>query len=607
MADKEVKILFKIEGIEGYITNLDDLKGALSGVEQATEKANQATKELEKAADNFDSLSNKLEIMEGSVRVLAGSFEMLAGTAALLGLEDNEFFKGLEKNVIGVIALSQGAIDATEGFSKMAKALRESSKAQAAMNLVANANPYVLLATAVVALAGALLLFKTRANDAEAAQSRLNKTFNEVAERERGQIEFERELARVRGELNPEKDIELNNKLIETYGQEIIQSKARINAAKIGEVTEEEQELIDRLEENIAKRQEQIKQAQRNNTLINERVKAEQAATDAEEEAERIRIANEKAKEVRHQKELARIAAEQLAKQNAATTEADIFNNQAELEDFLYRESLELREQELYDLQESYYEKLNLAEGNAELIAELNSWYDAQKKAQQALWDKEDEDNLKAKLENEKNIRDLYYDNEKASYQQLQEAKINIANGAFNLLGAMAADNEKLSDAIFVAQKAFEAAQVFIKGKKDITQARSNMINSIAELNLKASTNPALAPLYLGLIPSVVATGTSAINAIRLNTVSGIAGIVASGISQFKGGGAGNLDSGGGVGGTSPIALNYNFDQAAGPTIQPGQTSTGQMQSSPVRTYVLASDVNNALQAQNQINNLSRL
>jgi hypothetical protein len=601
--DKNVNIYFKVEGLDGYITNLEDLQQALNGVDVATKKADDATKQLNKAGEDFDSFTDKLELAEGSVKTLAGSFEILAGSAALLGLEDNAFFSELEENVIGVLTLSQGAIDAAEGIKLLAQNQKLAAIAQKAFNAAANANPYVVLASAVIALAGALALFRTRADEAEAAQGRLNKTFNEIAERERGQIEFERELARVRGELTPEKDIELNKQLIETYGQEILQSRARIEAAKIGEVTEEEQELIDRLEENISKRQEQIRQAQRNNTLIQERTKAELKAAEAEAEAERQRVANEKAAEARHQREIARIAAEQLAKQNATDAENEIFENQAELEDFLYRESLERREQEAYDLQESYYERLNQAEGNAELIQQVENWYRDQKVAQQAEWDAEDAENLKTKLEQEQAIRDEYAQKEIQATEDLQEAKANAVRAGFAVLDSLASENQKLSDAIFIAQQAFEAARIFTKAKADIAEARSNTFKEVGILSTKAAAGDLISA---SLIPGTISAGVSTVQALRVNAAAGIAGILAASISRFKGGGGGtDVDSGGNGGPNPGVAINYSFGQQAGQEIGIGQTSTGQQ--APTITYVLASDVTNAQQAQQQISNLSKL
>lgn len=81
--------------------------------------------------------------------------------------------------VIVHIALTEG-LAAAAAKDAMAKGLQTAATkaatlAQAAYNAVANANPYVLLATAVVGVASALVVYATRTNDAEDAQKRLNK------------------------------------------------------------------------------------------------------------------------------------------------------------------------------------------------------------------------------------------------------------------------------------------------------------------------------------------------------------------------------------------------------------------------------------------------
>jgi len=160
---QEVEIFFKVDGLETYITDLNDLEEVLNQVKGATDSTAAATKNLENDIDDatkgIEESERRLNALEGGIKTLAGSFEILAGSAALLGLEDNEFFSGLEENVIGVLALSQGVIDASEGIRLLKDNTKLAAVAQRIFNTVANANPYVLLATAVIALAGAVALY----------------------------------------------------------------------------------------------------------------------------------------------------------------------------------------------------------------------------------------------------------------------------------------------------------------------------------------------------------------------------------------------------------------------------------------------------------------
>ncbi len=602
--DKEVKIYFKVDGLDTYLTNLDDLKSALSGVSAETERVTAATKEIEAAfdstADDAEALERKLNAMEGGVKVLAGSLEGLAGAASLLGIENNEFFKELEENTIGVLALARGAIDVSEGYSLLRKNTQLATIAQRAFNAVSNANPYILLAGAVISLAGALVIFKSRAEDAADAQIKFNRTFNELADRRAQQIEFERELAKVKGELTPEKEIEFNKRLIAVYDEEISKSRQRIEAAKFGDITEEEQELIDRLQANISLRETQAQQLRNNNILTVERNKAEKNLADQEEKNEKNRVAREKKAEQRQEQELARITAINLAKEQAAQAQAEVFDNQAELEDELFRATLTAREQELYDLQEDYYRRLNLAEGNAELIAQVEEQYRLDKKEKEDEFRREDLERLKTYLDEEQMLIDEYAAREVLAYQELQDAKVSAAESGFGLLEAIAGDNKKLDNAIFIAQKAFEVAQVLVKGRRDIAEARSNTIKEVGMLTTRALAGDAVAA---ALIPGTQAAGVATVNALRLNTAAGIAGILAAGISRFASVGG---DSGTGASIPTPAptnAINYTFGQQQGQTITPNQFSTGQ----PIQAYVLASDVNNAQQAQQQIIQLSKL
>ncbi len=623
---KEVEIFFKVDGLETYITDLNDLEDVLNQVKGATDSTAAATKNLEKDIDDatsgIEESERKLNALEGGIKTLAGSFEILAGSAALLGLEDNEFFSGLEENVIGVLALSQGVIDASEGLRLLKDNTKLAAVAQRIFNTVANANPYVLLATAVIALAGAVALYTSRAKDAENQQKRLNKTFNERAQYTLDQIDFEEELVRVREELTPEKEIEFNKQRIEQINEEIRKSRERIATAKLGRITEGEQELIDKLEENIKTRQEQARGLRRNNILIKEGQTAEEKRLAAEKEAEDERVRLEKEEEKRHNRELARIEAERLAKENAEQAEVEIFENQATLEEELYVLGLTQRQKEQRDIEEKYYERLNLAEGNAELIKQVEEQFEIDK---QDLRDKYDEERIEKNKETLDAIAEqnkTFNDNLIAAEEQLQTAKVNAAQQGFAVLSALAGENEDLQKVLFVASQAFEAAQIAIQGTRDIAKTKSETAQSIGSLTQQAAV---LAPraavgdptAVAGLIAignsaaTVKAAGAATVAGIKINTAAGIAGVLAATIGQLK-----SAKDGGG----NPAAFGGNVTASvpqfqASPTTSQGedvliggprsQEVTGG--GGPVQAYVLATDVRNKLEANQQIENLSRL
>jgi len=622
---QEVEIFFKVDGLETYITDLNDLEEVLNQVKGATDSTAAATKNLENDIDDatkgIEESERRLNALEGGIKTLAGSFEILAGSAALLGLEDNEFFSGLEENVIGVLALSQGVIDASEGIRLLKDNTKLAAVAQRIFNTVANANPYVLLATAVIALAGAVALYTSRAKDAENQQKRLNKTFNERAQYTLEQIDFEEELLRVREELTPEKEIEFNNQRIEQINEEIRLSRQRITSAKIGDITEGEQELIDRLEENIKTRQEQAAGLRRSNILIEEGQTAEEKRLAAEKAAEDERLRIEKEEQARHERELARIEAERLAEENAANARVEIFENQAQLEDELFLESLTEEERRFRALEDQYYERLNLAEGNAELIAQVEASYAQQQIDLEAQIQKE-------RVEGNKEANDQILANTEQFNQQLiqaeealQQAKVNAAQQGFAVLSALAGENEELQKVIFVASQAFEAAQIAIQGTKDIAQVRSEQIKSTTQLGAQAAVltarlaagdltaAPALATVQ-GSIAAVNAGATASIAGIKLNTAAGVAGVLAATIGQLKAA----KDTGttppqiSGVGASAPLGALPSFQTSQGEDVLIGgprsQEVTG---GGPIQAYVIASDVTTAQQANQQIENLSRL
>ena len=160
MAQQEVKIFFKVDGLDDYITDLDDLKAALGNVDAETQAATEATEQLTQATNKVAlDTQDRLDALEGGVKILAGSAEFAAGAFGLLGDESNEFFEAAEANVLSVIALAQGAIDVTEGYRILAENTKLAAIAQRIFNSVSKANPYVLLASALIAAAGAVGIY----------------------------------------------------------------------------------------------------------------------------------------------------------------------------------------------------------------------------------------------------------------------------------------------------------------------------------------------------------------------------------------------------------------------------------------------------------------
>jgi len=188
-------------------------------------------------------------------------------------------------------------------------------------------------------------------------------------------------------------------------------------------------------------------------------------------------------------------------------------------------------------------------------------------------------------------------------------------------LSALAGENEELQKVIFVASQAFEAAQIAIQGTKDIAQVRSEQIKSTTQLGAQAAVltarlaagdltaAPALATVQ-GSIAAVNAGATASIAGIKLNTAAGVAGVLAATIGQLKAA----KDTGttppqiSGVGASAPLGALPSFQTSQGEDVLIGGTRSQEVTGGgPIQAYVIASDVTTAQQANQQIENLSRL
>lgn len=582
-----VRIHFIVEGVDEYITSLDDLKTALDSVAQSTSSVKTNTNSMKNSvSDTANDVVDKVDLIDGSIRVLSGSFQALAGAASLLDLGDNDFFNALEENVNGVIALGQGAVNLADGYKLMRKNLNLAKIAQQAFNKVSKANPYLLLASAIIAVAGAIYAYTLNTKDSTDEVEDNTEALKLQNEELKKQYDRELKLAQLRGEDSFEFKLEKARQTVKGLEEDERRISAAIDEAAANAIEvpidildpSKGTKIIDQTED-LQKQLTEIKrqqtEARAELTLLEEEAEARsigKRAREAEEEAEREETARK-----------ARIKAKE------------------EEEDQIYLQSLSAQEREEVLAMQAFDRRIELGfeEKEAEELlqkelAEIRQKYKDMADAEQDAKDKE----TLARL-NEHHAKVA------AAYEELEQAKINAVNAGFGILSTLAGDNEKLQNTLFVAQQAFEAAQLFINGKRDIAEARAANAKEVGILSTRAAAGDVFAA---GLIPGTIAAGTATVNAIRLNTAVGLAGILAASISNFKGGGSPDVGVGGGGAAGGFGGITYNFGQQAGPTIEPGQNSAGQSgNNAPTQTYVLVKDVKDALDAQEQIENLSRL
>lgn len=176
------------------------------GIQQLTERAGAAKDamvDVEQSIKNASSDTRLFDQMAQGASVMTSTFQGLTGAGKLLGIEMG--------NDVEVIAKLQAAMAVTNSLSTIQNALQKQSalmqgvnaaktalataaqralaaatgdatKAQAAYNLVANTNPYVLLATAIAAVTGAFYALGSSADDTADKVNQTTKAIDDMTE-----------------------------------------------------------------------------------------------------------------------------------------------------------------------------------------------------------------------------------------------------------------------------------------------------------------------------------------------------------------------------------------------------------------------------------------
>lgn len=145
-------------------------------IQQMTEKAGimrDAMDDVQASIKNSASDTRVFDQLAGGATILTSSLQTAQGAARLFGVDMGDSVK--------VLADLQAAMAVTSGLQQLQNLLQKQSALmqgvnalQKEFNLLAAANPYALLATAVAAVAGAYMLYQKNASEAEKAQKSLN-------------------------------------------------------------------------------------------------------------------------------------------------------------------------------------------------------------------------------------------------------------------------------------------------------------------------------------------------------------------------------------------------------------------------------------------------
>jgi hypothetical protein len=669
---KDIEIFFKIEGLEAYITDLETLDSVLKQVDNATSKAKESTKELEQVTEDFDNFEKQLNAAEGGVKTLAGSFEFLAGAVGLLGADENPFFKEISENVINVLALSRGAIDASEGMKLLAQNSALAQKAQKLLNIETLKNPYVALAAGVLAVAGALLVLVNNSKNAQKQAEELRRQYElqQAALDKTGSalirlIENENQLNNLRKSVTGQtqqqllRNQERLNDALETEGDRVRIAQERY--IEVSNLNKQGRVGLKNVEEALAAFQAAQKQATDNSKFYSDQLAIVNAELDKRSSKTDNNTSSTKnnTDAIDKQNEALRAQQELLAEQNK------YLDSLAVLEEELYEAGLSQRDKERKDLEDQYYERLNILDLNrlavleskviegkqlteTELadLQELNrlkllveTQYQKDKQTLEGKFLQEDIDAATQRNTTIRAILDGFAAKEvEDEIQRQQDALDRQYIAEFEKLKLAGATFEDLLE----LQKKYEDASVDLtkKGeqKKKEAQLKTfadsidlaaqsfdalvNLSNAFSKINEDSSEEDrkreferqkrfqvgqaiiatAAAVTQQLAVPKDALTGANFVKA-GIALATGIAQIATIRKTQYQ-------SSGGDGGGEIPTPALPTGTNDPGGAIAPGETSAGSPSGGtepPIRAYVLVSDVNSAQQANQQIENLAKL
>jgi len=246
---------------------------------------------------------------------------------------------------------------------------------------------------------------------------------------------------------------------------------------------------------------------------------------------------------------------------------------------------------ELYDLEQKKIKELATFEGSEEDKILINETYrlleiDINKKYDDLALQQQIEANDKQKAIDEKAKEDELAREKQLATDKLEaeraliDAKFTLASASVNLLGTLFAKNKKAADVAFALDKALAIAQVVVNTQREISSYNSNPFWS-ASIDGGASIK----------IPAIIGA--------KLRAAASIATIAGTAIGRFAGGGASGgsgVGATGGGGTSAPSPANFAFVGN-----QPNQ------QQPPLQAYVVGTQVSSNLEAQQLIQNQSRL
>jgi hypothetical protein len=536
---------------------VENLNSALGQTGVAAQKAEASSDALAKSLEKQEA---QIKVIDGAVNLLGGSVELAAGAFVGLGLASEEQAGQFEAAALGAIAFADGAKRTLDGVKSLNEGLKSfggvaglARKAQLALNTAVLANPYVLAAAAVAALAAALVIYTTRETEAEKATAKALETsklrLTNLEESETRVLAF----ARAQG-LAAETVLQFEEASVKARIAEIDRILAlETDSEEYARLSEEQRKLLDKEIEiglSLGKVREDNRQA-----LIKESAEKKKAAADASKAASDA------------------AAKEQEAATKTAETEKAELNKRFQAEQDYYdkvNDLLQTEEESRILAVAKQYD--DLIEQAAQFGADTTALEEARVAAIQKVIDDGNAEKQRKADEDSKKTQDRA----KADAQALLNAQLTLLDSSAAAIGALAS----LFNEGTIAFKTAALAEIAISTATGFINALD-----IAQKSAKA-TGPAAAFAFPIFYASQIAAVLGAVAAAKnvLATTPGGSGNIpttnpSSGSPSFAGLGATPLGGG--------------FTQPGAPVVTPTE---------PIRAYVVTGDVVNGIQAGGQIN-----
>lgn len=555
MNNQQINIAFKVEGLDGYIRNLDDLKVALGQVDSETDGLASSTSNFN---ESIDTSAGRVEALKGAVDILGGSVEVLVGGLGLLGAQP-AWLEAIEDGSAKAIAFA-------DGLSRLADGVTDVRNFMRSYTTTTNANTTAIKAqdTATKAATVSTRTFSTVLKGAgiglaiaglAALVANWEKVLNFIG---LGTKEFDDSLQKQIASLEKEQEIQ------EIRGQSVLESTRR--EAQLALLRAQNAENYVRYLREIGAEEEEIEQA------VEDRA---EAYKNLELSIERAEVAQNNFNSA--QQELIDAARDQdlveyyerlaFYTQQAADYEFNSLNQRLEANKLYFKSLQDQARLETSDRIVELNKQLEAGEITQETYNQL------------ATAARQDLNNKLSDLDSEQ------AENSVQITQQSWNKRLDLASGAVSAIIAL---NEATAGASEAEQKkAFERNKKLQIGLATIQTAQA-----------------VTAALTAGGNPLKLATGAQFVEA-GIAAATGLAQVLAIRKQTFDGGGGPAPVTGGAP--NPGGSINYFFDQNAGETLTPGAQGQQAQQPQPIQAYVLATDVENGLQATQQIQNLSRL